>query len=491
MTDSGLSSGRSRLWLGAVREAPVSGRARMAGYPHRASNFVVRHRVFIVALILATALRIVVMIGFQPIFWFTDSASYLSSALHHSLSTVRPDGYSAFLAILRPLHSFVLVALLQHLAGLGTGIGIYALLRRRGLPGWGATVPALPVLFDAYQVQLEHLLLSDTLFIAMVVWVIVLVSWSDRPSVLTAAVAGLFLGYASVLRSVGLPLLVIVAGCLLLRRVGWRPIVALAGACAVPVAIYMADFQAQHGSFAMTDSGGVYLYDRVMSFADCSKIKPPPSLAVLCDPRPQSEREQPPIEYIWDRHDPIYRLAKGTNLFTPHIDNLAEKFAERAILAQPLDYISAVAGDTLRSFGWANPVSYDPSDVQYLFTDNFKFAPSWLREMRQYQPGMATPRVVQPFSAFLISYQRWVYLRGTLVGLILLIGLGGIAARWRRRGGLVLLPWTIAAVLLIIPPLTVGFNSRYVLVAAAPACLAAGLAAIRQRAETASSEAPS
>jgi hypothetical protein len=37
----------------------------------------------------------------------------------------------------------------------------------------------------------------------------------------------------------------------------------------------------------------------------------------------------------------------------------------------------------------------------------------------------------------------------------------------------------------------VGFNSRYVLVAAAPACLAAGLAAIRQRAETASSEAPS
>ena len=84
-----------------------------------------------------------------------------------------------------------------------------------------------------------------------------------------------------------------------------------------------------------------------------------------------------------------------------------------------------------------------------------------------------------------------MYLRGTLVGLILLIGLAGIAARWRRRGGLVLLPWAIAAVLLIIPPLTVGFNSRYVLVAVPPACLAAGLAAIRQRAETASSEVPS
>jgi hypothetical protein len=505
MTDSGLShehvSGASGLSLATAQPAPVAaaqvapaatvqearvGWAHAAGYLRRARNLALRHCVFAVALILAAALRTAAVIGFQPLFWYPDSGPYLRSALDHRLSTARPGGYAEFLAILQPLHSFILVALLQHLMGLSMGIGIYALLRRRGLPGWAATVPALPVLFDAYQVQLEHMLMSDTLFIALVVLVVVVLSWNDRPSVLAAAVAGLLLGYATITRSTGLPLLAVVAACLLVRRVGWRPVAALAGACALPVVIYMADFQAQHGTFAVTNSDGVYLYNRVMSFADCAKIKPPPSLAVLCDSRPQSKRRQPPIEYMWDSRDPINRLRGGR--FTPRGNNRAMRFAERAILSQPLDYLSAVAGDTLRSFGWANPVPYDRSNRQYLFTDQFTFTRGWLREMRRYQPGMARPRVVRPIADFLIGYQRWVYLRGTLTGLIMLIGLAGIAARWHRWGGLVLLPWAVAAVLLVVPPLTAGFSMRYVLAAVPPACLAAGLAAIRQRTQTASQQ---
>ena len=501
MTGAGLGrepgSGAGRLSLATDPPAPAAadppapaaapqgalaiGRVRAAGYLLRARNLVMRHRVFAVVLVSAAALRATVMIGFRPIFWYPDSSSYLASALQHRLSIMRPSGYSVFLAILQPLHSFILVAFLQHLMGLGTGIAIYALLRRRGLPGWGATVAAVPVLFDAYQVQLEHLLMSDALFIALVVGVIVLLSWNDRPSVLTATVAGLLLGYAAITRSTGLPLLAVAAACLLVRRAGWRPTAALAGACALPVVIYMAGFQAQHGTFAITNSDGVYLYNRVMSFADCAKIKPPPSLAVLCDPRPQSQRRQPPIEYMWDRHDPIRLVAKHAGMFSPRVNSLAMQFTEHALLAQPLDYLSAVSSDTLRSFGWANPVSYDRSNRQYLFTDHWWFARPWLREMRQYQPHMARPRATRPFADFLIAYQRWVYLRGTLTGLIMLIGLAGIAARWRRWGGLVLLPWTVAAALLVIPPLTAGYSSRYVLAVVPAACLAAGLTAIRQR----------
>ena len=481
-----------------VRETPAAGWARAAGYLRRTRDLASLHRVFAVALVLAAALRTAIVIGFQPLFWYPDSTYYLRTALDHTLDIVRPCGYSGFLAILRPFHSFILIGVLQHLMGLSTGIVIYALLRRRGLPGWAATVAALPVLFDAFEVQLEHMLLSDTLFIALVVVAIVVLSWNDRPSVLTAAVAGVMLGYAAITRSTGLPLLAVVAACLVVRRVGWRPTVALAGACALPVVSYMAIFQAQHGTFAMTNSDGVYLYNRVMSFADCAKIKPPPSLAILCDPRPQSQRRQPPIEYIWDSRDPINRLAKrldrgATNPelvrgpFTPRINSLAMQFAERAILAQPLDYSGAVAADTLRSFGWANPVPYDRSNRQYLFK-NFRFTRTQLREMRLYQPGMARPRVVRPIANLLIAYQRSLYVRGTLTGLIMLIGLAGIAARWRRWGGLVLLPWTCAAVLLVVPPLTAGFSMRYVLAAVPPACLAAGLAAIRQRTETASQQ---
>jgi hypothetical protein len=488
-----------------VRGADVSAasRSRLAGYRTRLAGLVRRHPVFTVALTLAVILRALVMIGFQPVFWYTDSASYLGSALTHQLSTVRPDGYSVFLAILQPLHSFVLVAMLQALMGLGTGVAVYALLRHRGLPDWGATLPALPVLFDAYELQLEHMLLSDTLFLVLLTWVVVLLCWSDVVLVRTAVVAGLVLGCACVVRSVGAPLLGVLAVCLLLRRVGWRPVLALVAACAIPVGLYMTEFDFQHKQFAITDSAGVFLYDRVMDFANCSVIKPQASLAVLCDPRPQSKREQPPIEYIWDRRDPIYRLTEhpavvttlfkapdpgkvlypdrlSTNLFTKRIDDRAQQFAVEAILAQPGDYIRAVATDTLRSFYWGSPIPYDHSNVQYLFTDRFHFARQWLREMRFYQPGMTKPRVVQPLASFLIGYQRWVYVRGTLAGLILLGGLAGIAARWRRRGGLILLPWAVAVVLLLLPPLTVGFNSRYVLATMPCACLAAGLAAIRQ-----------
>ena len=49
--------------------------------------------------------------------------------------------------------------------GVGLGVVIYALLRHRGLPWWGATLPALPVLFDSYELHLEHMVTADTLFI--------------------------------------------------------------------------------------------------------------------------------------------------------------------------------------------------------------------------------------------------------------------------------------------------------------------------------------
>ena len=67
-------------------------------------------------------------------------------------------------------------------------------------------------------------------------------------------------------------------------------------------------------------------------------------------------------------------------------------------------------------------------------------------------------------------------MRGTLLGLIVLIGAAGALARWRRWGGVGLLPWLVGALLIVLPPMTAGFSYRYVLAAAPAACLAAGLA---------------
>ncbi len=48
------------------------------------------------------------------------------------------------------------------------GVAGYALLRRVGLPSWGATLAMVPVLLSAYAIQIEHFVLSDTLFAFLV-----------------------------------------------------------------------------------------------------------------------------------------------------------------------------------------------------------------------------------------------------------------------------------------------------------------------------------
>jgi hypothetical protein len=83
---------------------------------------------------------------------------------------------------------------------------------------------------------------------------------------------------------------------------------------------------------------------------------------------------------------------------------------------------------------------------------------------------------VRPWQRLLQIYQRYFYLRGTLLGLIVLIGAAGLLARWRRWGGIALLPWMVGALLIVLPPMTAGFSYRYVLAAVPAACLAAGLA---------------
>lgn len=440
-----------------------------------------RHWLFATVLAGAAALRAVVMLGYPPAMWFNDSYSYVSSAMHLSVSTARPGGYPFFLLVLRPFHSFGLVVALQHLMGLGMGVASYALLRRRGLPAWGAALAAVPVLYDAYQVQLEQEILSDVLFMALTTAAVVLLCWPERISVRVAVVAGVLIGAATLVRSVGLPLLLVVVVCLLLRRVGWRPLMALVAAGAVPIAGYMFVFFVQHGEFAITYSNGTFLYGRVQTFADCKVIKPPPPLTALCDPRPPAQR---PVatEYIWRRTNPEWKLHQG--LWNSRIDGLAQSFAVRAVEAQPLAYLRAVNADFWRSFSWSRTLAYDyRTDHLYLFSiPPPPIPPAWhvLPLLNSYQAGVSEPHAVQPFAGFLRAYQREIYLRGTLLGVILLIGLAGVVARWRRWGGRVLLPWLVAMLLLVLPVTVADFDYRYLLAVTPLACLAGGLAFARE-----------
>src|SRR5260370_38994070 len=83
-------------------------------------------------------------------------------AVHFTPGPVRRNGYAFFLALMRPFDSLALTAGLQHLMGLAIAVMVYALLINRGVPGWGATLAAAPVLFEPRALNPEHSFISYT-----------------------------------------------------------------------------------------------------------------------------------------------------------------------------------------------------------------------------------------------------------------------------------------------------------------------------------------
>ncbi|MEV7007161.1 hypothetical protein [Streptosporangium sp. NPDC051022] len=476
-------------------------KAPPAGVITRVWTLLGRHRLFVAAVALAFLLRVVTMLGYGPALWFNDSFGYVSGAINPDRpNALRPNGYSFWLLLLRPLHSFTVVVFTQHLMGLGIAVLIYALLRRRfGLPGWGATLATLPVLFDAYQIQLEHLVMSDAMFILLVVGIVVLVLWHREMSWRLGAVIGLLLAFTALTRSIGLPILALVVAYMLVKRTGWRPITAMVTACAVPVIGYMAWFASAYGNFAMTNSDGAILYMRTALFADCKAMKIDPrkelELALLCISAPPSERHFSGQKYLWWAQPGQRFHAFGPDTtFTPDINRAAGDFAKRAILAQPLDYLAVMAGDFFRAFRWDRPQFPDANTYrQYEFLPEGKVLPNWSsyrgtsdHDAQLYDPGLPTaqirgkPGVIgtqvhDPWAKFMQGYQQTIRLPGIVVGVLLLIGLAGVVVRWRRLGGPVLLPWLGAFGLILAPAATAEFDYRYVLPAVPLACLAAAI----------------
>ena len=92
----------------------------------------------------------------------------------------RDTGHPLLLWLPRPFHSILVVLTVRHVLGLAMGFMVYALLRRRSVPAWGAAPATVPVLFDVRMLQLENAVLSDTWFIFPVVCAVVTLMWRPR-----------------------------------------------------------------------------------------------------------------------------------------------------------------------------------------------------------------------------------------------------------------------------------------------------------------------
>jgi len=456
-----------------------------------------RNPVFTVALAAAVVPRLVAMLGYQPAILFRmDTFDYLWGALHLSPNVINPSGYSLFLWLFLPFHSLALVAALQHLMGLGMAVMIYALLRRYGLPGWGATLAATPVLFDPAQLLLEQLVMADVLAMTLMVGALLLLL-TGRLSPWRLATAGLLMGLSTIVRPTVLPLIVLMALYLLIRRAGLRRVAVTLAACALPVVAYAGWFDAAHGSFNLTDSNGLFLWSRTMSFARCSVIHPPPDLQPLCPEaqpghlaNPDPVRRPRPSHYLWNRgtwqwQPPVQQFVPNAAAFSQAKNARAQQFAVRAIIAQPLSYAHVVLHETSLPFRtlankWRFPVS-KPTKEWYLAQGNFRYATAGVvgytgskGAVGQIERNKWAAFMKQPFTKMMGLYQSIIFLPGPVLGLVILAGLVGLLIPSRRTWAGALL-WISAVVVMVLPTAVHEYTYRYLVPAVPLFCISAAL----------------
>jgi Glycosyltransferase family 87 len=477
-----------------ARRAARRARAWLAGLQELAR----RNRLFSLALGAAVVPRVIVMLGYQPAILFKlDTYDYLWGATHLAPNPINPSGYSLFLWLLWPFHSLALIAGLQHLLGIAIAIIVYAALRQLRVPEWIAVLAAVPVLFSPSQLLLEQLIMADLLAMALLIIALVLLI-TGRASVRRSALAGLLMGVSVIVRPTALPLLLVMAGFLVVRRAGWRQVAAVLAVGALPVVGYALWFSAVNGSFNLTNSNGLFLWSRTMSFANCTVIKPPEDLQALCPNRQPgrlaervpSKRDQPKW-YLWNHRIWAWQGTTSgpvpdTAAFTPAKNARALRFAERAILAQPLAYAEVVTQESLTPLGPVAAKQFQfPGVAQAtggLRKRNEKYVLAALGSYVGTTKGVGADlgghfaeQIIAPWAQVIRAYQQVIFLPGPVLAAILLIGLACVLVP-RRRSAAGALLWISAVITIVLPIAEHEYNYRYVLPAIPLACMAAALA---------------
>ncbi len=316
----------TEAWSGFRRLHWVS--AEASGRLRRAARALRGHSLFLLLLAGGAALRATAWVAYRPgLAFYADSYQYLQAAADLSPPLDRPLGYPVLLRGLSLVGPVEVVPAVQHVLGLGAGVGVYALLLRRSCRRWVAALASAPLLLDAYQVNIEQFLLSEMLFSVLLLGLLALVLLQRQPSTVACTAMGVVAAACTLTRTVALPLAVVLAVVLVLRRVGALRVTAYAVAFALPLLGYAAWFSSTYGSFGLERIGGRMVYGKVAPFADCRRLPLVGDARVLCDPPPPSGRS--PNYYTWQPSSPAGRCRRRSAPPQPRTRRTARSPAAR------------------------------------------------------------------------------------------------------------------------------------------------------------------
>ena len=428
------------------------------------------------------------MLGYQPAFLgIPDTGAYVTSA-HQGLfdDIYHPAGYPLLLRVLHGLYPHLgLVTITQHALGLGTAGLWYATVRRMTGARLLGLIPAALVLFDGFELWVEHAPLSDPLFGFLVAAAVYGAIRAVEGPWWGLALVAVTIVAAGAVRSVGFVLAVPIAVWLAFAWGGEGarrlvPAAAIVVTMIVGAVGYALAQRSQTGVFGLTVSSGRLVYARSAQFADCSEFTPPAGTRRLCERSPTSSRGSV-NQYLTGFPDRAAELPLSGRSISPAWrvfgpppagNSQLAAFGRTAIIHQPLDYVTAVARDF--HYLWAD-------DHERFIDGASRLDPGVLAVVASYYADSAVDRHVP---GTLRWYGTEVDLRGLAVILLLLAPAAALAVC--RGGGERRDVALLAAVGWLLPlasVATAGADPRYLLPAYGPllAASAIGLRRLPER----------
>jgi hypothetical protein len=394
-----------------------------------------RHWPAIALLAAGLVLRALALLAYRPALFYIDTPRYLLG----EAPGMDPLGYGGVLRGILAVGNFDLVVAIQHVLGMAMAAVIYLLLIRRGTGRWLAALAIAPVLLDAYQVQIEQVLMPDVWLEALIVAGLAVLLWRPDVSWRRVLAAGFLLGASATIAQIGEALLLPAVIYLLVLGGGWRlaigRAVALCAAFVVPILAYMTGNYLIAGNLFLSHTGVTSFYGRTAAAADCATLRLPAVERGMCPTRRQQAHGPDWLEY--NRGSPIRPYYDKQP--RPRTDAQITDFNHRVLSQQPLRVIAAYGTDVAKLFTVNHTTGAGDTPVdRWQFQTRYPYFPPWTaaskidRAIATY--GGGKPAVWQPVAGFLRAYQLGGgYTPGALFALLSAGGLLGSGLLLRRR----------------------------------------------------------